>query len=62
MTALRHLVLDRPLIPPYPPGQRVFHLGMGGFWGAEPMHQQDLARHPDGYGGLRGTGIVFPEG
>ena len=37
MDELRHLVLDRPLAPPYPPGHLVFHLGMGCFWGAERL-------------------------
>ncbi len=32
-----------------------------GFYFAEPYHQQYLARHPDGYCGLRGTGVAFPD-
>lgn len=30
------------------------------FYFAEPEHQQYLIRHPDGYCGLRGTGVVCP--
>jgi peptide-methionine (S)-S-oxide reductase len=32
---LRHLVLDRPLLPPFPDGTRPILFGMGCFWGAE---------------------------
>lgn len=31
----RHLVLGRPLLPPFPPSSRRILLGMGCFWGAE---------------------------
>jgi len=31
----RHLVLGRPLLPPFPPACRQVLLGMGCFWGAE---------------------------
>lgn len=34
----------------------------GPFWYAEPDHQQYLARHPQGYCGLGGTGVGFPAG
>ena len=30
------------------------------FWWAEALHQQYLDRHPDGYCGLRGTGVACP--
>lgn len=32
----------------------------GDFYFAETHHQQYLARHPDGYCGLGGTGVCFP--
>lgn len=32
---LRHTVLDRPLLPPFPDGTRSILFGMGCFWGAE---------------------------
>ena len=32
----------------------------GPFYWAEPEHQQYLARHPDGYCGLGGTGVACP--
>lgn len=32
------------------------------FYYAEPYHQQYLAKNPDGYCGLRGTGLAFPNG
>ncbi len=34
----------------------------GPFYYAEPYHQQYLARHPDGYCGLGGTGVPCPSG
>ncbi|GIH22399.1 peptide methionine sulfoxide reductase MsrA [Acrocarpospora phusangensis] len=33
--APRHLVLDAPLAPPYPPGSEIADFGLGCFWGAE---------------------------
>jgi peptide-methionine (S)-S-oxide reductase len=32
------------------------------FWYAEPYHQQYLAKHPNGYCGLGGTGVACPVG
>ena len=34
----------------------------GPFYYAEPYHQQYLARHPNGYCGLGGTGVSCPIG
>ncbi|MSQ00262.1 MAG: peptide-methionine (S)-S-oxide reductase MsrA [Myxococcales bacterium] len=35
-------------------------LDAGPFWYAEAEHQQYLAKHPDGYCGLGGTGVACP--
>jgi|SRR5690606_5695554 peptide-methionine (S)-S-oxide reductase len=35
-----HLVLDRPMVGPYPDSTAVIHLGMGCFWGAERLYWQ----------------------
>lgn len=35
-------------------------LDAGPFWYAEAEHQQYLAKHPDGYCGLGGTGVTCP--
>ena len=32
------------------------------FWYAEDYHQQYLAKNPDGYCGLGGTGVTCPVG
>ncbi|HHX82847.1 MAG TPA: peptide-methionine (S)-S-oxide reductase MsrA [Pseudomonadaceae bacterium] len=37
---LSHLVLDRPLQPPWPAGSEVVLFGMGCFWGAERLFWQ----------------------
>jgi len=34
----------------------------GAFYYAEDEHQQYLAKHPDGYCGLAGTGVACPLG
>lgn len=36
----RHLVLDAPLVPPYPAGTETAVFGMGCFWGAEELYWQ----------------------
>ncbi len=33
-----HLVLDRPLVPPWPDGHELAVVGMGCFWGAERLY------------------------
>lgn len=35
--AAKHLVLDAPLTPPFPPGMEQLLVGMGCFWGAERL-------------------------
>ena len=35
--AAKHLVLDAPLTPPFPPGNEHLLVGMGCFWGAERL-------------------------
>ena len=35
---------------------------LGEFWYAEPYHQQYLAKNPDGYCGIGGTGVSCPIG
>jgi peptide-methionine (S)-S-oxide reductase len=35
---------------------------LGGFWYAEPYHQQYLAKNPGGYCGIGGTGVSCPVG
>ena len=37
-------------------------LGEGGFYYAEGYHQQYLAKNPNGYCGLGGTGVSCPIG
>ncbi|MDF5754979.1 peptide-methionine (S)-S-oxide reductase MsrA [Spongiactinospora sp. TRM90649] len=36
----RHLVLNTPLAPPYPPGSEIADFGLGCFWGAERVFWQ----------------------
>jgi peptide-methionine (S)-S-oxide reductase len=50
---LRHAVLDRPLMPPFPAGARTVLFGMGCFWGAEKQfwQQQDVYLTAVGYAG-----------
>ena len=35
---------------------------LGHFYYAEPYHQQYLAKNPDGYCGIGGTGVSCPAG
>ncbi len=47
----------------YPPiTTEVAHLPEGGFYYAEDYHQQYLAKNPNGYCGLGGTGVSCPVG
>jgi peptide-methionine (S)-S-oxide reductase len=47
----------------YPPATtEVAYLPEGGFYYAEDYHQQYLAKNPDGYCGLGGTGVSCPVG
>jgi len=52
---LRHWVLDRPLLPPFPDGTRRILFGMGCFWGAEKAFWQrdDVFVTAVGYAGGR---------
>jgi len=44
------------------PTTQIELLSPGGFFFAEPYHQQYLAKNPDGYCGLGGTGVSCPVG
>jgi peptide-methionine (S)-S-oxide reductase len=46
----RHLVLDTPIVPPFPAGHEQLVVGMGCFWGAERLFWQTPGVHTTAVG------------
>ena len=60
---MKHYLLDKPLLPPYPEGFNQVRFGMGCFWGSERLFWQQDGVYTTlvGYGGGKGDNPTYEQ-